>query len=587
MADTKQRAWLAATLVLLVSCAGGSSGSPAGGTEPAPTSATAADGSQPDTTGSSVQPPADLSAHPLVWLGPLPPLPAGSTLPFNHGADDYMELFAPDAPWPNAAAKVDVFLIYSSWVNNYASDDDLRTLLAGLRDRGIALAVEVGALPTPAEGTCDAGEGYGAQDELNTLQHIARLGGRVDLVSFDEPFAFGHQNDAPNACRRPIEQVAGELAEFVAAARGIFPDLVAGGTEPMWQSPLIGPEDVGQWLDAYAAAAGEPMQFLHIDIDWTRPDWLSNAVAVEQVAADRGVPVGYIYNGGEADYDAEWVSLAAQRMALLEANSSVPPDEVVFQAWTDHPLHVLPETDPAAMTSLINRYFSPRTTLADVEAGPAAITGRVLSAGGPGAGLEVTATVVPLAGTPTTVTFSGTVPEGATEAVWVFRVNGEGTPSIADVDATVDSVSLRQAGDELVPNAEFSGSSDWSGYNAGAATIGGGMLRLRAASTELLMVDSTHFPVTPGAGFDASVTATVPAGAAGAVFAGVVFLVNGSEVHRDGVVLVSPSLALGPVVTAADGTFRLELPDPPSAYLADVSLDDPAAWPATAQVASA
>ncbi|MEZ5272060.1 MAG: hypothetical protein R2694_07095 [Ilumatobacteraceae bacterium] len=354
----------------------------------------------------------------------------------------------------------------------------------------------------------------------------------------------------------------------------------------MWQSPLIGPEDVGQWLDAYAAAAGEPMQFLHIDIDWTRPDWLSNAVAVEQVAADRGVPVGYIYNGGEADDDAEWVSLAAQRMALLEANSSVPPDEVVFQAWTDHPYRVLPETDPAAMTSLINRYFSPRTTLADVTAGPAAVTGRVLADGGPGAGLHVTATVVPLAGTPTTVTFSGTVPADATEAVWVFRVNGEGTPSSADVDATVDGVSLRQGAEELVPNAEFAAGSDWNGYNAGAATLGGGMLRLRAASTELLMVDSTHFAVTAGATYEASVTATVPAAAAGAVYAGIVFLADGGEVQRDGVVLMPTSVTLGPVVTAEDGTFRFELPDPPSAYLAEVDLDDPAAWPATAQVAS-
>jgi hypothetical protein len=537
----------------------------------------------PPTTEPLPLPPPDLSKRPLVWFNPLPPLPPGSDLGFSHGSDDYMELFTPDAPWQQAAERVDVFRIYSSWASLYASDEELVQVYEDLRSRGIALAIEVGALPIPEPGTCSSGEGYGGISEVQLLRHLEFLGIRIDIISFGEPFGFGHQLDSPEACQRPVEQVADELARFAEMVRDVYPDAVFGVTEPMWASPEIGPGDVVEWADAYAAAAGEPLAFFHLDMDWERPDWLENAVAVEAALAGRGIPVGYIYNGGSVDTDAGWVDTAAERMALLTAASAVPPDHEIFMSWNDRPYRVLPETDPASFTALVNRYFSPRPVI-EASAGDGTLTGSVIADGRGIEGIEVSATVIPDAGVTVTSSATGVVPDGASSAVWIFRVNGEGATSAADVDVRVDEVSFRQGGDNLVPNASFDGGAGWFGYDAGRATVGGGTIRLEAAADQVLLVDSDAFPVTPGAPFELDVTAAIPRGAANAVVAGVVFLAP-TEVDRTWILLDASGLTLDPVRTGPDGRFSFDLAAvPPGGGTVDLRVSDHAYWPAFATV---
>ena len=61
------------------------------------------------------------------------------------GSTDLHGPFAPDAPWPNAAAHVKVFKIYVTLLTSY-SDLELKRMFADLKSRQIALALEFAAL---------------------------------------------------------------------------------------------------------------------------------------------------------------------------------------------------------------------------------------------------------------------------------------------------------------------------------------------------------------------------------------------------------------------------------------------------------
>ena len=401
-------------LLAMTACAGGSDASDEPTTDPVvPVSPSAADRStttvsetattttESVTAGSLI----DWSARPVVFFSPLPPLPEGSDLPFGHGSDDFYELFQPGASWSTAADRVSVFLLESTYVRHYSTDDQLRAVIEGLDRLGIALGLEVGPLPAPPDGRCIGAEGFGGVYELDMVHRIEQLGGTVAVVAFDEPYAFGHRADGPDDCQRPVEQVATEVASFVSRLRSIEPDVVVGDIEPMWATPTIGADEMAAWLDAYEAAAGQPFGFLHLDSDWSRPDWAQVLLDVSAVARERGVPVGVIYYGGDVDSDEEWVRLSAQRMFEYEQLWGGTLDHVAFESWNDHPYKVLPETDVTAMTSLVNRYFGSRSSVTieseAAEPGHAVVRASVLDESGVGiGGVPVSVEATPLDGAP-------------------------------------------------------------------------------------------------------------------------------------------------------------------------------------------
>ena len=74
---------------------------------------------------STVPPLPDLSGD-LTWFAPLPPMPTDVGRPFT-GSDDFMDLFAPDAPWEAVASRLDVFKLYGEWVAYHATPEQLRS----------------------------------------------------------------------------------------------------------------------------------------------------------------------------------------------------------------------------------------------------------------------------------------------------------------------------------------------------------------------------------------------------------------------------------------------------------------------------
>lgn len=278
-----------------------------------------------------------------------------------------MALFEPSAAWGTAADRTHVFKLYGEWVAYHATDAELRTAVQGIARRGMALAVEMGPLDPPPE--CGQGvESFAGIDEGRLIsRRLRRAGGTLQVIALDEPYYFANVYDGIQACHWPVEQVAEAVADFTAAMREEWPDLVVGDTEPMPLPVTVGA--LAAWLDAYATAAGEPFAFLHLDMDWARPEWPAAGVAVEAQAGARGVPVGIIYNGGAATSDEAWLSVTGRRVTAYETDAGAQPDHVLFQSWMDKPDHALPETDAAAFTSLINRYLDDPASLADLPAG--------------------------------------------------------------------------------------------------------------------------------------------------------------------------------------------------------------------------
>ena len=297
----------------------------------------------------------DLAARPQLWFGPLPPMPTGAGRPFI-GSDDFMDLFSPEAAWAEAAAGLHIFKLYGEWVAYHATDAELRQAVADIRRRGLALAVEAG--PLNATDACGAGvEGFaGSEEGALIAQRVRQAGDRIDLIALDEPYFYAHVYDGPNACHWPVSQIAQGVADYIQQMQAEYPGVIIGDTEP-----LAGPttsQEYLDWLAAFRQVAGHDLAFLHVDVDWSRPDWSQEVAAIEQGGQALGVPIGIIYTGNFIDPDDEaWLSVAGERVKRHQLQDGAQPDHILFQSWNDHPDRVLPETEDFTFTGFVRTFL--------------------------------------------------------------------------------------------------------------------------------------------------------------------------------------------------------------------------------------
>jgi hypothetical protein len=548
---------------------------------------------------SAAPPGPDLTARPLIWFAPH----AETRLPdFMKGSADYFDLFAPNAGWSTAARRVQVFQTCDNLcLAREPTDEEINAVLDGLARRGMAFAMELPPLPHPLAGgrNTECGspgiEGFGGEFSIQTLERIKSLGGRVDFIAFGEPFAHATLYDGPNACLWSNELVAAEIVEFVRAVREVHPDVIFGDTEPAWNGPFVGAAEIGAWLDAYAAAAGEPLGFFHLDVDWTRAGWQAVAREIEDAVRARGVPFGIIYNGGDgASSDAEWLQLSAERAYEFEQEHGGQPDHVVLQSWHYYPTRVLPDTDPATFTGLINRYFAPRTEMAGGELhlvadAPLVTTTLSIVGGVAVAGAELRGRAMPLDGQQQALRLAGEVPEDADEALVAIRINSEGAgPGTADINLYAVELAF-DGGPNRLQNPRFAQRLEgWYPYGEGHATtpasdLGPGrMLRLRAGTDEVLDVNTSNLRVVPGVPYELSVTAAVPLASAGSGYISIIFLGEGEELRRDILPFAPAPIDLEPATTDGSGEAAVRLAGLAAGrYLVEVTYaGDMQHWPA-------
>ncbi len=309
----------------------------------------------------STAPTPDLSREPLYWFAPLPPMPTGPGRMFT-GSDDFMQLFDPAAPWAETAGRIQVFKLYGEWVAYHATDAELRRAVADIRRRGLALAVEAG--PLNADESCGQGvEAFaGTEEGRRIVARIRSAGGTIDLIALDEPYFFGHFYDGPNACHWPAERIAAEVDRYIRFIQGLMPGVRIGDTEPL--AGAAGAADYNAWLDTFRAVAGYELAFLHMDIDWGRPNWPAEVLSIEEFARNRGIPMGLIYTGNPGDpTDEAWLSIAGERVKRYELETGGRPAHVLFQSWHDKPDRALPDTEPYTFTGFIRSYLDDRASL--------------------------------------------------------------------------------------------------------------------------------------------------------------------------------------------------------------------------------
>jgi hypothetical protein len=496
-----------------------------------------------------------------VWFTPVP---AGSHPVGFFGSTDYMKLFSPDAPWQQAASRVQVFKVYADGLADL-SDAELRTLIAGLKRRKIALALE---WPVLTSRSCGQGiEGFGGAGLETVLQRIKRLGGTLAYLAMQQPFQWGSLYKGPGACRWTARQVAVNALIEVNFGKKVFPGLLVGDimAVPPFRDASDWAGQYGVWFETWRKLAGSPLAFFHVDADWTVPNWQAAVAAVRPVAAQHRIPFGMVYNGFLTDEsDTAWIHAAEEHFIDYEVRGgNAPPEQVGFQSWNPHPTRVLPETDPTAFTWLIDRYFRTRTQLT-INASGDRIAGtlRAGAAAVPGAAIQISAQPLSGSGAVATYTVTGTVPAQARTAMAGMRIHSECYLCSGSADVTVYSFQYSENTQRKPVTWDFSkGISGWS-YGPGTPVLepgfSGQALHIKAQTGQTPGMNSGGVTVTPGAQFKFQVVARVAPSSAGSGYFTLIWLnAGGAEPSREILMLEPQTRVLGSVTTGRDGSFSM------------------------------
>jgi len=355
---------------------------------------------------------------------------------------------------------------------------------------------------------------------------VKAAGGTVAYIRLNEPWAWAHAFSGAGACHWPNAKVASQVAEFVRAARELFPDVAIVDVEPLWKSTDV--RDLLAWLDDYRADTGEALPSFHLDIDYSRPDWAAAAIALEAAVRARHIAFGTHYIGNQEDAsDAAWLEHAAQRIIAYESVQGGRPDDAVFQSWHDHPNWLLPDTAPSSFTRLVVRY-------ADFLLGGRSPADLLYQIRIPGSNLPYE--------------ISGIVPPGVNAAVIGVRVNGECGGCRGAAVVALSAVDYRQEGDRRnrVPNANFaSRTAGWALAGPGIALDSGRTgareswpdrgptyeLWIRATPDDVIRVNSPRFAVDPGTRYIVRIDAAVAPESTGSGNFTIIFL-GGPDIRR-------------------------------------------------------
>lgn len=491
----------------------------------------------------------------MVWVALTLPQPRPNV---NwRGSPEYMSLFTPDAPWPKAAAHVNVFKI-GGYQAKIAPESELRQMFTELDRRHIALGLEIGILPRLG---CGVGvEGFDGAGLLVAARRIRSFGGKIRYLSMDEPYFFGSMYTGHDACRWSTEEVAKHAAETLKAFKAEFPEVVIGDEEPMPVYIQGWLDRYRDWIGAFRAATGADMAYFHADVQWQNGTWPRDLDTLRKMVEQQGITVGVFYKGQSLDQtDAEWVEQAQKHFEEYELRRR-PPVHVLFQSWEPCPQHLLPETDAVSFTNLINRYFRPRTQLT-VRAKGRRLEGRLTIAGGKligGVPVKLMAAPQGEELQPVRYTIIGTVPSAAREAFVGFRVNVACACS-GTADFTLESFDYQESGPGGVRGHwDFSkGLEGWALSNHDLAKVDSGSLHVTTAAGQGVTLHSTSFHVTPGAAYSLRISARVAPRSTGSGFFAITYPVEKSVKLTP---IDVPANELATTTTAADGSYRFNLP---------------------------
>jgi hypothetical protein len=288
-----------------------------------------------------------------VWFSPGDDLEVGGVV--TH--PDFPRLFEDPSAWPTGLAHIDVMQFRTAYITRRTAESAKD--YAYLKAHHIRFAVAMSVMPAE---TCGGGvEGIMSHRGIDAYSRLIKVNGGIDIdyVVMDEPLYFGHDYAGKNACKLSIAEVAQGVAQSVATIRSYHPHAKFILVEPQLALPG-GPEELGQFIDAYKAAVGEYPASVRFDIQW-RKTWRADLPPFIAMLKARHIGFGVVYNapGGIKD-DHAWVAAARADAQGFAGAIPAKPDHIMIQTWDPNPVRTTPETDPDTMTGYL-KWFVDRT----------------------------------------------------------------------------------------------------------------------------------------------------------------------------------------------------------------------------------
>lgn len=268
---------------------------------------------------------------------------------------DSGDMWKPDAPWETVAHAVKVIQFAPTNVDR-ARDSDLQQALADIKRRNIALAVGDGLL-IRSDRCRSKTEAYGEPGALERVfDKLRRNGADVKYVTMDEPYFYGHRDSSPTSCHESAQALAQALKESIAIVRKYFPNAQFGADEVVDASrPWV--DELAAWTDTFKAVTGEPLAYLHADLNWTEGA-VHNLVPLATALKERHIPLGVIYNADlSGKSDESWTRNAVSNFARVEKGVGVHPDHAAIETWVRYPTRMLPENQPGTFTNVVLQYI--------------------------------------------------------------------------------------------------------------------------------------------------------------------------------------------------------------------------------------
>ena len=316
------------------------------------------------------------SSERQLWIGGISPVMQRHRKIDN--PSDWMAMFDPNAPWPISSAHMAYFKMPSQAIE-MSTDEEMHTIIEGLRRRHIGLAVEMGLLLDGPDGCGHGLEGMGALHEPeHVINRMKALGGTIDAVAMDEPVIFGHlklkgERDNTPACQYPIATLVDQVTPKIEQLREAFPNIRVGDVEAIGggASGARGMEDILAFeTQLHNRTHGFAPAFVHADMQWNDVGVVPQADRLGRRMHALGIRVGVICDGGGPTIkdSKSWVDNAIQRCSALAADPTFAPDDLLAQTWETLPTKMLPEDAPGTMTGEAKRLLSlPSPTLPPVR----------------------------------------------------------------------------------------------------------------------------------------------------------------------------------------------------------------------------
>mgnify|MGYP005836258857 CR=1 FL=1 len=319
---------------------------------------------------------------------------------------DFLDTITNAAAWPTVLSHTDVFKSYLMLLpadpvpgktEPEVSASQMARLATFFRERGIAVAFEVGGLRMDAD-TTRRGE-WGKQMAAGDFRHLRRWldgGGTIEYLTTDHAIMsnLGHRVAEGTDCGLTLTECLEELGDYFTEMTRLIPGVSLGCIESLGFFHVTGPdgsdyprtvptlpvwrfEEYFDQLLAMMQRRGLALDHFHIDFGYEGVAYDARRLAregldfgrvlgVERFVQSRGVRAGVIVNAfHDQSVEQPDPAVAAREaeertLAFLSgyAEAGGRAEDLVLQTWQPFPDRTGPEDDPGTVLQLHKRLLT-------------------------------------------------------------------------------------------------------------------------------------------------------------------------------------------------------------------------------------